>query len=88
LTIGEEAEALVCAVQDQGPGLSLVDQCRLFQKGVRLSGTSKEEEISPGVGLMVAKTLVDLLQGEIWCESEPGQGASFKFRLPIWEGED
>jgi signal transduction histidine kinase len=87
VTINEEAEGLVCAVQDQGPGLSRVDQARLFQKGHRLSTEPQEGKISQGSGLLVAKALVDLLQGEIWCESELSKGASFKFRLPLWEGE-
>jgi signal transduction histidine kinase len=35
----------------------------------------------------VAKDLIDRLDGEIWCESEPGRGARFSFRLPVY-GED
>jgi signal transduction histidine kinase len=32
----------------------------------------------------VAKDLIERLQGTIWCESEPGQGAEFLFRLPVF----
>jgi signal transduction histidine kinase len=41
-------------------------------------------EPSSGYGLAVAKELIEKLNGEIWCENRPGQGASFAFRLPIY----
>jgi signal transduction histidine kinase len=78
-----EAESLVCSVQDEGPGLSPEDQLKLFQKGVRLSPKPTGGEPSTGFGLAVAKELVGQLGGDIWCESQPGQGACFSFRLPI-----
>jgi signal transduction histidine kinase len=44
-------------------------------------------EPSSGYGLAVAKELIEKLNGGIWCESRPGQGASFAFRLPIYVEE-
>jgi two-component system sensor histidine kinase/response regulator len=78
-----EGDAVVCAVQDEGPGLTPEDRERLFQKGVRLSATPTGGEPSTGYGLAVAKELMSQLSGEIWCDSEPGQGACFSIRLPI-----
>lgn len=71
-------------MQDQGPGLSLEDQARLFQRGVRLSPLPTEGEPSFGYGLAVAKDLTERLDGRIWCESTLGQGASFSLRLPSY----
>ncbi len=88
VTVSEEAGSLVCSVKDEGPGLSLVDQAQLFQRGRRLSSVPKEKETSQGYGLSVAKALIELLQGEIWCESKLGNGAIFKFRLPVWQEDD
>jgi signal transduction histidine kinase len=76
-----EPADLVCTVQDEGPGLSAEEQARLFQRGVRLSPVPTGGEPSSGYGLAVAKQLIEKLEGEIWCESQPGQGASFSFRL-------
>jgi signal transduction histidine kinase len=78
---------LVCTVRDEGPGLSAEEQTRLFQRGVRLSPQPTGGEPSTGYGLAVAKELIGKLNGEIWCESQPGQGASFAFRLPMYVEE-
>ena len=72
-----------CSVQDSGPGLSIEDQSRLFQAGIKLSSVPTAGESSTGYGLSVAKELVDLLSGTIWCESQPGEGARFSFTLPV-----
>jgi signal transduction histidine kinase len=77
-----EPNAVVCSVQDEGPGLTPEDQARLFQRGVRLSATPTGGESSTGYGLAVAKELVSQLGGSIWCDSQPGAGACFSFRVP------
>jgi signal transduction histidine kinase len=82
-----EPAYLVCTVKDEGPGLSVEEQARLFQRGVRLSPVPTGGEPSSGYGLAVAKELIEKLNGEIWCESRPGQGASFSFRLPLYAEE-
>jgi signal transduction histidine kinase len=80
----EEPTHLICTVQDEGPGLSREDQQKLFQRGVRLSPVPTGGEPSSGYGLAVAKEIIEKLNGSIWCESRPGQGASFSFRLPVY----
>jgi signal transduction histidine kinase len=82
-----EPAALVCTVQDEGPGLSAEEQARLFQRGVRLSPVPTGGEPSTGYGLAVAKALIEKLEGEIWCDSQPGQGAAFSFRLLMYSKE-
>ena len=51
---------------------------------MRLSAQPTGGEPSTGYGLAVAKELVGQLGGEIWCDSQPGQGACFSVRLPVW----
>jgi signal transduction histidine kinase len=85
--VTEEPAHLVCTIQDEGPGLSVEDQARLFQRGVRLSAVPTAGEPSTGYGLAVAKELIDKLNGEIWCESQLGQGAAFSLRLPLYSEE-
>jgi signal transduction histidine kinase len=77
-----EPAHLVCTVQDEGPGLSVEEQASLFQRGVRLNNVPTGGEPSSGYGLAVAKELIGKLDGDLWCESQRGQGASFSFRLP------
>lgn len=83
VSVSREPETVRCSVQDSGPGLSTDDQVKLFQKGVTLSSVPTGNESSTGYGLAVAKELIDLLSGSIWCESQPGQGACFSFNLPV-----
>ena len=85
VSICRDPDTIKCSVQDSGPGLSTDDQSRLFQKGVTLSSVPTGNEPATGYGLAVAKELIDLLGGTIWCESQPGQGACFSFRLPAEE---
>lgn len=80
-----EPDSLVCSVIDEGPGLSKEDQAKLFQRGVRLSAVPTGGEPSSGYGLAVAKELTNKMGGQIWCESQPGQGARFSFRLPVFK---
>jgi signal transduction histidine kinase len=79
-----EQDHIVCTVRDEGPGLSVEDQARLFQKGVRLSNSPTGGEPSLGYGLVIAKDLVEKLGGSIRCESHPGRGANFHVRLPAF----
>jgi signal transduction histidine kinase len=76
-------DRVICRVRDEGPGLSQEDQARLFQAGVRLSSVPTGGEPSTGYGLAVAKELAGQLGGDIWCESQLGQGACFAVSLPV-----
>jgi signal transduction histidine kinase len=81
LLVERQADRVIWRVRDEGPGLSAADQARLFQRGVRLSPQPTAGEPSSGYGLAVAKQLVEQLGGAIWCESQPGQGATFAVSL-------
>ena len=82
VSLDGDATSATCRVQDEGPGLSAAEQAQLFQRGVRLSPQPTGGEASHGYGLAVAKELIDLVGGSIWCCSTPGHGACFAFRLP------
>lgn len=81
-------------VQDTGPGIAPEDQGRLFQKFVQLHnrhGRSGGDVVvagsgGTGLGLAICKEIVTHYGGEIWVESQPGQGSAFHFTLPVWAG--
>lgn len=73
-----------CEVRDEGPGISLAEQGRLFHKGVRLSAVPTGGEPSTGFGLAVAWDLVRKIGGDLRCESKPGSGACFVISLPAF----
>ncbi|MBI3415191.1 MAG: hybrid sensor histidine kinase/response regulator [Verrucomicrobia bacterium] len=64
-------------VQDEGPGLSVEDQKKLFGKFARLSAKPTGGEHSTGLGLSIVKKMVEAMNGKVWCESELGSGATF-----------
>src|ERR671937_303772 len=70
-------------VRDQGPGIPPGQQERIFEKFYRLDPNMMEGVGGTGLGLYICRELVDAMDGEIWVESVPGEGASFSFELPI-----
>jgi signal transduction histidine kinase len=72
-----DAEKIRFEVQDEGPGLSVEDQTKLFQRFTRLSAEPTAGEHSSGLGLSIAKKMMEAMNGRIWCESELGRGARF-----------
>jgi two-component system, sensor histidine kinase and response regulator len=68
-------------IKDQGPGLTPDDQKKLFGKFARLSARPTGGEPSTGLGLSIVKKMVEAAGGKVWCESHPGQGATFIVEL-------
>jgi signal transduction histidine kinase len=69
-------------VQDEGPGLSEHDKTKLFGKFAQLSARPTAGEHSTGLGLSIVKTMVEAMNGRVWCESIVGSGATFIVELP------
>lgn len=72
-------------VQDEGPGIPLEEQARLFNEFVKGSSQPTAGENSTGLGLWIVSKLVRLLNGEVGLESSPGHGAIFWVELPALE---
>jgi signal transduction histidine kinase len=72
-------------IQDEGPGLTPEDKQLLFQKFAKLSAKPTGGEHSTGLGLSIVKKIVEAMEGQVWCDSEPGKGARFIIELPIIE---
>jgi signal transduction histidine kinase len=81
LTIGPD-DNLVVAVQDHGLGIAEDDQKRIFDRFIQLETGSTRSHLGHGLGLSIAKALVDLLQGTISVASAPGTGALFTITIP------
>jgi signal transduction histidine kinase len=76
-----EGDFVEVCVSDTGPGIAPADQDRIFQKFTRL--VSKDGPHGLGLGLAYCRLAVQGHGGEIWVESLPGKGASFKFTMPV-----
>jgi len=72
-------------VKDNGIGISLEDQQKIFQKFFRSEDQKAREAPGTGLGLNITKSLVEMQGGRIWFESEYGQGTTFHFTIPVAE---
>ncbi len=76
-------ETFLVSVSDTGPGLSEADQKRIFEEFHQVDGSSTREKGGSGLGLSIAKKIVEMHGGRIWVESIPGEGSIFRFTLPV-----
>ena len=68
------------SVSDSGPGISPEDQERLFD---RFWQVSRKDKLGAGLGLSIAKGIVEAHGGRIWVESREGEGSAFWFSIPL-----
>ena len=85
VTVSRDNGFAVFEVRDEGPGLQEDEKKRLFDKFQQLSPKPTAGEISTGLGLAITKDLVELHNGKIIVESEPGKGSTFVVHLPLLE---
>ena len=71
------------SVRDTGPGISAADQARLFQEFQQADNAITKKKGGTGLGLAISKRIVEMHGGRIWVESQPGQGSTFTFTLPV-----
>ncbi|MBI2860849.1 MAG: PAS domain S-box protein [Chloroflexi bacterium] len=80
--------SVVVSVSDQGVGMTQEQQSHLF--GSFYKPAFESTKIVPGIGLGLAlcHRLVEAHGGRIWVESRPGQGSTFSFTLPVFNGRN
>ena len=80
---GSLSPVMEVAVQDNGPGIAPEDRQRIFDKFGQVETRKPGRKTSTGLGLTFCKLAVEAHGGRIWVESEPGQGSTFKFTIPM-----
>jgi len=73
-------------VKDNGIGISIEDQAKIFQKFFRSDDSKAREAPGTGLGLNITKSLVEMQGGRIWFESEFRHGTTFHITVPVAEG--
>jgi signal transduction histidine kinase/CheY-like chemotaxis protein len=82
-SVHQRDSELVVSVKDSGIGIAVADQPKVFEKFKQVGDTLTDKPKGTGLGLPICKEIVEYHGGRIWVESEPGQGSTFSFTLPI-----
>lgn len=77
-----DKEKIFVSVTDTGRGIPEEYLNKVFERFVRVEGFDIPQE-STGLGLAIAKEIVEIHGGEIWCESKTGVGSKFTFTIPL-----
>jgi signal transduction histidine kinase len=83
---GTDDEVIV-SVRDQGVGIPLQAQERLFERYFRGTASMRQTTDGLGLGLYVASGIVEAHGGRMWFESAPEHGSTFFFSLPRHAGD-
>lgn len=84
VVVTREGDRVKIAVVDHGPGISPEFRERIFQKFSQADSSDSRRRGGTGLGLAISKAFVERMQGTIGFESEPGQGATFFARFPVY----
>ena len=76
------------AVKDTGVGIAKEDQERVFRSFEQASGVNPSKQQGTGLGLSISNRLVQMMGSNIELLSEPGEGSTFSFSIPLKRGED
>jgi len=78
-----EGPAVILEVKDHGPGLSAEQQEHVFERFYRTDRARTRTAGGTGLGLAIVAAMIDAHRGKVWVESQPGDGATFGFALPL-----
>jgi PAS domain S-box-containing protein len=76
-------DAAVISVRDHGEGISPEHRDKIFDRFFRVDEGSGRRQPGTGLGLYIARTLVEAMSGHIWVESHVGVGSTFSFSVPL-----
>jgi signal transduction histidine kinase len=82
IQVQPERDEVVFTICDQGPGIAEQDIGRLFRPFSRLASSNGDRSPGSGLGLYIARRIIEAHRGRIWVISELGVGSRFSFTLP------
>lgn len=83
----DEGKKILFSIKDTGTGIREEDIGKVFNAFEQVDSSYTKEYEGSGLGLALARRIVELLGGKIWVESEFGKGSSFSFNLPCHQVE-
>jgi len=83
VSISSDRDSILVSVADTGEGIPAEHLSHIFERFYRVDDARSRKTGGAGLGLAIAKQMVELHGGKIWVESEVGKGSKFSFTLPI-----
>jgi signal transduction histidine kinase/CheY-like chemotaxis protein len=83
ISVWRQEEKVCFAVADTGLGIAAEDIPRIFDEFQQIDGGTRRRHGGAGLGLAISRQFVELHNGHIWVESQPGKGSTFYFSLPL-----
>ncbi len=83
LRVWRQGAELAVSVADTGPGIAPEQQAKLFRPFQQIDGSIRRRHGGTGLGLAISRHFVQLHGGRMWLESQPGQGTTILFALPL-----
>jgi len=83
VTVAVGQDRAIVSVHDQGEGIPLIEQDRIFDRFYQVESGHTRSSGGAGLGLYIARRLVEAMSGRLWVDSEPGRGSTFSFSLPL-----
>ena len=74
---------VMVSVTDEGIGISKENLLHVFDKFAQIENSLSRNVGGSGLGLPIAKQMIEAHKGAIWCDSEPNIGSSFSFIVPV-----
>lgn len=88
LRVRAEEDEVKFSLQDTGRGIPKDEHGKLFNQFEQATNRRKDPSSGTGLGLAICRELVTLMSGDIWFESEVGNGSTFHFTVPRYRGEE
>jgi len=85
LQVERQAQLALFSLSDTGPGIPADALPHVFERFWQIDSDTRR---GLGLGLHICEKIIQAHEGRIWAESEPGNGATFRFTLPLNEGEE
>ena len=82
VVVQDYLKGVLVTIQDNGVGIPLADQEQIFERFYQARAQHIAGHGGMGLGLTIVKQLVELHEGQVWLESEPGKGSTFFFTIP------
>jgi len=87
ISVVDKGDGIECFVKDTGAGIAQEDIALAFDKFQQIGRAEGNGDRGTGLGLPIAKGFIEMHNGKIWIESEPGKGTKISFRLSKYSTE-